>query len=67
MRYSVLVGLMLVSCLGCNVKEMRREQAGARQAILRLYEDQIVDNLIRACRTADRTRGIHVGAGDTDQ
>ncbi len=48
-RVSVLLlGLLSLASVGCLHKQVARDGIGSRQAILDVYTDQIMDNLIRA-------------------
>jgi hypothetical protein len=44
----VAVGLLFGMVAGCNAKQVHYEQAGARRALMSLYEEQLFSNLIRA-------------------
>jgi len=43
-----LVALFLLGIAGCGAKRLAHEHADMRQALLKLYEEQVLDNLIRA-------------------
>ena len=50
MRVEKLLTVLLIALLaaGCRSRQLARDGIGARQALLRLYTDQLMDNLIRA-------------------
>lgn len=48
MSKSCLIVLWLVVFAGCRAQQLQSDQADARATILALYEDQLMDNLIRA-------------------